>query len=98
MKTKSVKSVTVSSKDFYVGVDVDDTAFHIAGLSLQSGELLEYTRKPKTRRVLRQRIHIPDEKDEHLRRLIRSRGFNVQSRKRPKQLIIFNCRVLGLHY
>ena len=166
---KAKRAEANKSEILYVGVDVDDKAFHIAGLSVTTGELLEYTCKPthgalverlkkmeekgyqvkvcyeatylgyslcrqlkasgydceiiapslipvqksvrvKTDKIdsrklaeyygkgLLTKIHVPDEQDEQLRRLIRTRGFHVQLRKMLKQHILSTCRVLGLQY
>ncbi len=153
----------------YVGVDVDDKAFHIAGFDSQTNKYYEHKCKPtvgaleqklelfvekgfivhlcyeatyigyslcrilrsqgyvcdiiapsliptqssacvKTDRVdsrklalyyakgLLTPISIPDETDEQLRRLIRSRSFEVKSRKKLKLHILSNCRQLSIHY
>lgn len=153
----------------YVGVDVDDSAFHIAGFDPQASKFFEY-KCPPTHGALRKRLEklearnytvrvcyeatyigfplcrlllndgysceviapslipvvsssriktdkidsrklaeyyskdlltpvvLPDEFDEQTRRLIRSRAFLVQSRKKVKQHILSNCRLIGINY
>ena len=43
-------------------------------------------------------VHVPDEKEEAIRNLIRSRSFMKKQTKSFKQFIIFLCRGKGLHY
>lgn len=153
----------------YVGVDVDDKAFHLAGYDEQQDVYYEYKCKPthgaledkleamiergytlkicyeasyigyslyrvltksgydceiiapshiptqsssrvKTDKIdsrklalfyakgLLTPIAIPDKVDESLRRMIRSRSFQVSERKKLKLHILSNCRQLGLSY
>ncbi len=153
----------------YVGIDVDDSAFHLAGYDEQQEKYYEYKCKPtngalegkleamiergytlkicyeasyigyslyrvltssgyhceiiapsliptqssarvKTDKIdsrklayfyakgLLTPIAIPDSVDEGVRRLIRSRSFNVSERKKLKLHILSNCRQLGISY
>ncbi len=160
----------MTTKRLYIGIDVDDKAFHIAGYDVKSNAYYEYTCKPtlgalkerlkrlrekgygdlrvcyeashigfslcrqllsegiyceviapslipvqssfrvKTDRIdsrklalyyakeLLTAVTLPDETDDQLRRIIRSRTFLVESRKKQKQHILSKCRILGIDY
>jgi transposase len=158
-----------SKKIVYVGLDVDDTAFHGAGLDFQTGECFEFKCKPdhgvlrkklkelfsdrytirlcyeacylgyslcrflrksgihcdiiapslipvktgsrvKTDRLdaaklaeyyakdLLTRIYVPDETDEEVRDILRSRGFLVKQRKMLKTHILSVCRRYDINF
>jgi transposase len=156
-------------RQLFVGIDIDDTSYHIAGFDKQTGEIFEYkcrasinalkdklkqiaekgydlkicyessyvgysicralissgyncsviasslipkqsSARVKTDRIdsrklavlyakdLLTEVSLPDEQDEELRRLIRTRAFLVVSRKKLKQHILSNCRAMGIDY
>jgi len=92
--------LTAEFRIIYVGIDIDDTVFHGAGLNMSKGEFIEFRCKPD-KGVLREKvqnlltpIYIPEESDEEIRDVLPSRNSLVRQRKRLKTNILVGKNIM----